>query len=84
MSHPHQGLPATPREIRLALVALELVSRKLVGEGELAEVDAGTGQMIHGLVLGLEGTVFPLPDDPQADIGYRVGQSLVKGGSPWV
>lgn len=84
MTAERQRLPASPAEIRATLVALERVSRTLAGESGILPLDPGTAQLLHGLVLGFEGTVFPLPDDKQGDTGYRVGLSLTRGGSPWL
>ncbi len=86
MSHPHQGLPASPREIRKVLVAIEAHARTLAREADVPPdpLWPDMGAVLHGLVLGFEGTVYPVPDDAAGDLGFRVGQSLVRGGSPWV
>lgn len=87
MTAERQRLPASPAEIRKVLVAMEQLARSLQGERDIqytGELAGDHGRVLHGLVLGFEGTVFPLPDDKAADIGYRVGVSLTRGGSPWL
>jgi hypothetical protein len=73
------------------LVAIEQLSRAMSDEGDVPITEiagssgtSGCAQLLHGLVLGLEGQVFPVPGDTAGDLGFRVGQSLTRGGSPWV
>lgn len=86
MGHPHQGLPATPQEIRQVLIGIESIARVLDGESNIPPCDPGLSAMLHGLVLGLEGGRVspPAPEGYEGDLGFRVGQSLIRGGSPWV
>ncbi len=88
MSHPHQGLPATPREIQAVLRILTRVAAILTGD---AEPDASErhlmrehGELLAGLVAGFEGTIFPVPKGQGAGTGYRVAMALARGGTPWV
>lgn len=75
---------ATPAEIRRVLVAVEQLSRLLCAESNVEPMDGmGSGQLLHGLVQGLEGVVYPVPDSQASDLGYRVGRALMSGGSPW-
>ena len=78
------GLPATPREIQLVLRTLSDTANACAGEAQLPEDVRTTGRVLAGLVAGFDGTVYPVPSDPPADLGYRVAQSLAKGGTPWV
>jgi len=82
----HQRLPATAREIRKVLVAITQHARILNHENDVPPdaLHPNMAAVLLGLVLGIEGTVYPVPGDEAGDLGFRVGQSLVRGGSPWV
>jgi len=82
------GLPATPREIQAVLRIVSRISAILTGDAEPdpAEADMARqhGELLAGLVAGFEGTVYPAPSSEGGKTGYRVAQSLAKGGTPWV
>ena len=79
------GLPAKPREIQSVLRAVSRIAGAITGDDpDPGTVDPDHGRMLLGLVAGFEGTVFPVPTDPAASLGYRVARSLACGGSPWL
>lgn len=79
------GLPATPREIQMVLRAVSRIALVITGDDpDPATVDPDHGRMLLGVVAGFDGTVFPVPTDDAASLGYRVAQSLASGGTPWV
>jgi hypothetical protein len=88
VSHPHQGLPATPREIQNVLRSLSQLVAFLTGEADntpdVFTVAYEHGRLLAGMVAGFDGTVFPVPQGAMEGLGYRVAQSLAKGGTPWV
>jgi hypothetical protein len=79
-------MPATSAEIRRVLALLDTLSRVMGGETDVPkhEASADMGAVLRGLVLGFEGAVFPLPGDDAGDLGYRVAQTLTRGGTPWL
>ncbi|HUU94325.1 MAG TPA: hypothetical protein VM487_01180 [Phycisphaerae bacterium] len=83
-----RGLPATPREIQTVLRVLSRLASILTGDEEMAPNERALveehGRLLMGVVSGFDGTVFPVPNDAPALLGYRVAQSLAKGGTPWV
>lgn len=68
------------------LVLLNTLGRVMSGETDVPKHEASTdmGAVLHGLVLGFEGAVFPVPGDDAGDLGYRVAQSIARGGTPWL
>ena len=82
------GLPATPREIAAALRLLTRMANVMVGDAALDPEDAAAmkqyGHLLLGMVAGFECIVYPYPVDQSAEVGYRVAQSLARGGTPWV
>lgn len=86
MSHPHHGLPATPKEVA---AVCDLI-RKLAAE--LLKVDTEpayltSGAVLLGMVDGLDpidsGEVIPIPvaEVDQYNVGWQVGESLLRGAS---
>lgn len=82
MSHPGQGMPATPKEIGAVLDLLSKLSDELLNVQQ-EEAYQTTGWVLRGLVDGFEGGMFKAPaNDREGDLwvtGYQVGQSLTRG-----
>ena len=81
-----QRMPATPRDVARVLELIESLARCLSMELDLpgGEMGADLAAVLHGLKLGFEGQVFPVPGDDAGDLGYRVAQTLRSGGGPWL
>lgn len=88
MSHATNTLPASPREIAATLRLLTRMANVMVGDAVLDPEDqkhmAEYGHLLLGMVAGFECIVYPYPVDQSAEVGYRVAQSLARGGTPWV
>jgi hypothetical protein len=88
MSHPHHGLPATPKEVGAVLDLM----RKLAGELLKVETESAyltSGAVLLGLIDGAEwdgadsDEIVPIPpaELDRYNVGYQVGQSLLRGAS---
>lgn len=87
MSHPHQGLPATPKEVGAVCDLL----RKLAAELLKVETEPAyltSGAVLLGVVDGLDvsgsmGAIIPIPvsEVEQYSVGWQVGESLLRGAS---
>lgn len=81
MSHPHQGMPATPAEIAEALDLLRLVAADLTARPQ--DNLRTAGQVIRGMVDAFEGCRAVGGPNPW-ESGHRVGRSLLAGGSRYL
>lgn len=83
MSHPHQGLPATPNEIGAVLDLLDTLATELLKVEQDAAYQT-TGMVLRGLVDGFEGSGTSPTTPAGADLwatGVQVAQSLSRGGT---
>jgi hypothetical protein len=85
MGHPHRGLPATPKEIGSCMALM----RVLAGELLLVTSEPAyltTGNVLQGLLDGIESdSAESVGSGPTTEsewrTGFRVGQSIRRGGS---
>lgn len=86
MSHPHHGLPATPKEVAAVCDLIRTLAAELLKvPTEAAYLTSGA--VLLGLIDGLDpidtGDIIPIPvsEVDQYNVGWQVGESLMCGAS---